>query len=189
MRILCHIHIFQIRKKSRSFIPVNRIGFLCYIISFRCGNRNNLNCLKIQFTGKFLNLFFDFIKTLFTVINQIHFINSKYKRIDSHQRTNSRMTSCLNQNTLCGINQNNCQIRKGSTYCHVSCILFMTRRICYNKTSLICRKIAVCHVNRNSLLSLCHQSVKQERIINRTAAASDFTVKFQRFFLIGIKKF
>ena len=107
---------------------------------------------------------------------------------DAHERANSCMTARLHQNALRSIYQDHSQICKGCTNCHIPGVFLMAGGICYDKAAVICRKIAVGHINRDSLFALCHQPVKQQRIINSAAAAPDLAVKCQRLFLIGIEE-
>ena len=86
------------------------------------------------------------------------------------------MSSCLDEHALLGIHQDYGKICKGCSDCHVSCVLLMSRCICHDKASLVCCKIPVGNVDRDTLLTLCHQSVQQKGVIDRTAAASDLTV-------------
>ena len=43
--LLCYIYFFKVWKQCLSLVPANFIGFGCYIITFCCRNRNNVNAL------------------------------------------------------------------------------------------------------------------------------------------------
>ena len=116
----------------------------------------------MQFLGKFLNLVNDLLETLLAVIDKIHLIYSKYKITDSHQCTDSGMSSGLYEHALLCIHKDNGKVCKGCTDCHVSCVLLMSRSICHDKASLICCEVTISHIDCDSLLSLCHQSVEEE---------------------------
>ena len=94
------------------------------------------------------------------------------------------MTSCLDQNTFGCIHKDNGQICKRSSNGHVTGILLMTRSICHDKASLFCGEITICHINRDSLLTLCHKTIQQQRIIDCTTGTSHFTIKLQCLLLI-----
>ena len=143
----------------------------------------------MQLLGKFLNLVNDLLETLLTVIDKIHLIYSKYKVTDSHQCTDSGMSSGLYEHSLLCIHKDNGKVCKGCTDCHVSGVLLMSWCICNDKTSLFGGKITVCHINGDTLLTLCHQSIQKKGIVNRTAAASYFRIQFQCFFLICVTQF
>ena len=143
----------------------------------------------MQFLGKFLNLVNDLLETLLTVIDKIHLIYSKYKVTDSHQCTDSCMSSGLYEHALLCIHKDNGKVCKGCTDCHVSCVLLMSRSICHDKASLFGCKVTVCHINSDTLFTLCHQSVQKEGVIDCAAAASYFGIQLQRFLLICVKQF
>ena len=97
--------------------------------------------------------------------------------LDTHKGADSCMSPCLYKNALCRIYKDNGKFRKGCSYCHVSCIFFMTWGICNDKRTVLCCKIAVSDVNCDSLLSLSHQAVKKERIVNCPTTRTNLTVK------------
>ena len=159
---LCHINRFQMIQKCFSCIPWHIFGFDSHIVTFSRADRNDHNILKSETFRKLINVFYNFIKSLFTIIHKIHFVDCKYKVMNSHQRTDTAVASCLYQNTLFCIDQNDCKLCKGSTNCHISCIFFMTRCICNNKASFICSKITISHVDCDTLFSFCHQAVEKK---------------------------
>ena len=157
--LLRYIDSFQMIEQCFSCIPWHVVGFLCDIVTFRCTDRNHSHILKPKSFGQILNIFFDFLKTFLTVVHQIHLIDREYKVFNSHQCTDTAVSSRLYEYALLGIHKDDGKLGKGCTDCHVSCIFFVSRCICHDKTSLICRKIAISHINRNSLFTLCHQAV------------------------------
>ena len=50
------------------------------------------------------------------------------------------------------------------------------REVCHNKASLVGGKITVSHINSDALLTLCHQSVQKQGIVDGAAAASHLAV-------------
>ena len=74
--------------------------------------------------------------------DKIHLIYSKYKITDSHQCTDSGMSSGLYEHALLCIHKDNGKVCKGCTDCHVSCVLLMSRSISNDKTSVVSCKIS-----------------------------------------------
>ena len=184
--LLRYIDSFQMIEQCFSCIPWHVVGFLCDIVTFCCTYRNHNHILKSKSFCQILNIFFDFRKTLLAVIHEIHFIDREYKVFDSHQCTDTAVSSRLHEYTLLGIHKDNGKLRKGSAYCHVSCIFFVSWCVCHDKTSLVCRKIAVSHINGNALLTLCHQSVQKERIVDRASSGTNLAVQYQSFLLVCV---
>ena len=181
---LMNVNILQISEERLPFIPRHMSGFQGYIISLCGGNRQNLDCLIIMLSRHHLDFFFYFLKSIFIVMNQIHFIDCKHKMFDSHKSTDTGMASCLHQHPLGGIYKNHCQFCKGSTNSHISGVFFMTRCIGNDKRTFLCGKISISHIDGNPLLSFCHQTIQQQRIINGSAAGAHLTVQLQCSFLI-----
>ena len=173
-------------QKSFPRIPGHIRRLLRYVITLCSTDRNDHNILKTQSLRKLIDILHDLVKTALTVTNKIHLINSKYKMMDTHQSADTRMTSCLHQNTLFCVHKNNGKLGKRSANCHVSCILLMTRSICNNKTSLIRCKITVCNINGDTLLTLSHQTIQKKRIINGTTSGTYLAVQKKGFFLVRI---
>ena len=173
-------------QKSFPRIPRHIRRLLRYVITLCSTDRNDHNILKPQSLRKLIDILYDLIKTTLTVINKIHFVHSKYKMMDTHQSADTCMTPCLHQNPLLRIHKNNGKLGKRSTNCHVSCILFMTRSIRNNKTSLIRCKITVSNINSDALLTLSHQTIQKKRIINGTASGTYLAVQKKGFFLVCI---
>ena len=48
----------------------------------------------------------------------------------------------------------------------------MARRICNDEAAAVSGKIAIGHINGDSLLPLRHETVKEERVINLSSARS-----------------
>ena len=186
---LFDIYIFQIGKQDFAVVPADVLGSLCDVVAFRCRYRNDLHMLKTKFAGKFCDLFFDCLEFLLVISDQIHFVYCKYKITDSHQGADSCMASGLYQHALGCIYEDNCKVCKGCAYSHVSCILFVTRCISYDKASVVSCEVTVCNVDGNTLFTLFHQSVKKQGVVNLTAAASYSGIQLQRFLLICIEQF
>ena len=94
------------------------------------------------------------------------------------------MTPCLHQNALAGVHQDYGEGGKGSADRHIPGVFFVTRSVRNDKGPLFCREIAVGHVDRDPLLSLRHQAVKQEGIIDLASAGPDLGLQFQSPLLV-----
>ena len=173
-------------QKSFTRIPGHIRRLLRYVITLCSTDRNNHNILKPQSLRKLIDILYNLIKTTLTVINKIHFVNSKYKMMDTHQSADTCMTPCLNQNPLLRIHKNNGKLSKGSSNRHVPCILLMSGSIRNDKTSFIGCKITIRNINGDPLLTFCHQAIQKKRIINGTTSGTYLAVQKKGFFLIRI---
>ena len=97
------------------------------------------------------------------------------------------MSAGLHQHALGSIDEDDGEVGKRCTDCHVSRVFLMSRRVRNDKAAVVCSKIAVSDVNRNALLALRHKAVEQQRIVNFTAAAADLAFQLERLFLIGVQ--
>ena len=185
---LCHIYGFQMIEKYFSCIPWHIFGSYSHVVTFCRTDRNDHYILKAKAFGKFIDIFDDLIESFFTVTHKIHLIDRKYKMMDSHQGTDTTVTSCLYQNALFCVDKDDRKLCKRSTNCHISCIFLVSRCICNNEASLVRCKITIGNINGDALFSLCHQTIQKERIVDRTASGSHLTVEDQSFFLVCIKQ-
>ena len=188
-RILFYINGFQIIQQCLSRIPWHMHRTFCNVISFGCRYRDHLRSAVLKLCQQHFYILLDLLKFFLFKIDQIHFVYGKYKMLNSHQGTDSGMASGLCQHTLACIYKNNRQIGKGSSYCHISRIFFMSRCVSHNKRTALCRKITVSNINGNSLLPLRHQPVQQKTVIYFTTSGSHFGIQLKRAFLIRKKQF
>ena len=65
----------------------------------------------------------------------------------------------------------------------------MARRVRTDEAAVVRREVAIGDIDRDALLTLCEESVQEQRIVDGAAAAADFRIEQQRFFLIGIDEF
>ena len=160
--IRCNVNSFQIFQQRLSGIPRNVFRMGGNIVALCCRKRNNRDVFQSQFLLQGINLCNDFVETRFAIFYQVHLVYSKDKVPNTHQFADSCMTSGLHQNALRSVNQNDCQIRKRCTNCHVSGIFFMTWCVCNDKAAVVGCKIPICNVNRNTLFPFCHQAIQQQ---------------------------
>ena len=182
------VYRLQIIQKHRPMIPADLFRATGDVVSLGGGNRNNNGAVKSDLLFQLLNLLFNFQESLLTVSGQIHFVDGKNKVTDSHQGADARVPSGLGQHSLCRINQDDRQIRKGSSTGHVSGIFLVSGSVRADKASAVCCKIPVCHIYGNSLFPFRRKPVQKQRIINGTAAAAGFGVQLQGFFLIRVNQ-
>ena len=117
-------------------------------------------------------------------MDQVHLIHCEYEVLDTHKGTDTGVSSGLYQHALGGVHQDDRQLREGSAHGHVSCILFMTRSVRHDERTVVRGEVAVSHVDGDTLLSLRHEAVQKQRIVDGAAAGADLAVQLQRFFLV-----
>ena len=99
------------------------------------------------------------------------------------------MAARLRQDALRRVDEDDGKVCKRCTAGHVARVLLVARRIRTDEAAIIRREVAVGDIDRDALLTLCEESVQEQRIVDGAAAAADFRVEQQRFFLIGIDEF
>ena len=183
-----HINLLQIIQQRCTAVPLHPVRRFCDIVSFCRGNRNYYSMFDTGFLTEFRDFHTDFLKDLLVIPDQIHFIYGKYKIPDSHDRTDARMPSGLDQHAFRSVNQYYRQICRRRADCHISRILFVPRCIRNNKASYVSCKIAVGNIYRDALLPLFCQTIQKQRIIDGAASASRFGCKLERALLICIQQ-
>ena len=108
--------------------------------------------------------------------------------LDSQQRNQEGMTSCLSDHSHAGIYQNNSQIGRRTTGYHITGILFVPRSVSNDKFAVIGREVTIGHINRNALFAFGLQPIQQQSIINVFSCITQpFTIAFQRIELVFIQ--
>ena len=145
--------------------------------------------IQFQIDRKLSDLFFNLLVRLPVIADQIHLVDRKHEIPDPHQCADPCMASCLCQDPLRGVNQDHRKVCKRSSYCHVPRVFLVSGGIRHDKAPVLRREIPVRHVDRDPLLTLRHQSVQQERIVDPALAAPHTAVQLQRTLLVSKQKF
>jgi len=181
---------FQKIEQGKSFIPRSSFRLIHHIVSIECGQWNTSHIGNPQGSYKLLILCYNLIEALFRKIYQVHLVDSQHYMLDSQQRYQKCMTSCLSNYSHTGIYQNNSQIGGRTAGYHITGILFVPRSISNDKFTVIGRKVAISHINRNALFTLCFQAIQQQGIINVFAGiAQPLAITLQCIKLILIQFF
>ena len=96
---------------------------------------------------------------------------------DPHQRADAQMPLGLHDNALGRIDQQDRQLGKRSPHRHIPRVFLVSRRVRHNKAALFGRKITVGNIDRDALLTLRHQSVQKQRIVNIPVRRSDHRIE------------
>lgn len=140
-RICIDIDLFQIGEQRRTCVPWHVCGGFCNIVPTGGGYWNDGLRVKLELCKQNTDLFADLLEFFMGKINQIHFIDCKYKVSDTHECADTCMTACLRENTVTGIHEDHSQICKGSADRHIAGVFFMPRCVCNDKGALVRREI------------------------------------------------
>ena len=121
-------------------------------------------------------------------MDQIHLVDGEHKIPDAHERADAGVAARLRQHALCRIDEDDGKIRERCAAGHVARVLLVAGRVSANEAAIVCCEIAIRDIDRDALLALGEEAVKQQRIVDRAAAAADFRVEEQRFLLVGIQE-
>ena len=113
----------------------------------------------IKLFGKSRIFTFNLLKPLFTIIHQIHFINADNKMGNLQQFGNKGVPAGLLGHSIAGINKYNGRISRRCAGDHIAGILNMSRSVGDDEFALRGGKIAVGHINGNSLLSFGPEAI------------------------------
>ncbi len=116
----------------------------------------------IEFRGKLQVLIFHFIITLFSVIYQVHFIDTNHQMRNLKQRSDIRMTQRLFDDAITRIYQNQSHVGGGSAGNHIAGILNVSRSVGNDKFAFGCGEITVSHVYGNTLFAFGTQTVGEQ---------------------------
>ena len=108
------------------------------------------------------------VENLLAILDQVHLVHRHQDVRHAQQRRNARMPPRLNQHTLPRIHQHNRERRRRRARSHIPRVLFMPRRIRDYELPPRRSKIAVRHIDRDSLLTLRPQAIRQQRQVQHT---------------------
>ena len=130
---------------------------------------------------------FNLLETLSVISHHIHLVDGEYHVPDSHQIADTGVASGLNLNAFGGVNEDDGELRKRSCHGHVAGIFLMARSIGHDVAARLRLKIAVGHVDGDTLFPLTHESVQQQGIVDLAVHAADPAVKLECLLLVRIE--
>ena len=157
------MNVFEIRKHRRAVKPIHIFASFNDVVAFQRGHRQEINVINFEFSSERRVIIFNFFKNFFRIINQVHFINANNEMFNSEQAGDEGVAFGLRHNAVPRVNKNHGEVAARRAGRHISCVLFVPRRIGDNKISFVSRKISVSDVDSNPLLALGFQSVGEER--------------------------
>ena len=104
---------------------------------------------------------------------------------DAEQRHDVAVTSRLRQHAFASVDQNHRHIGRRCTRHHVARVLLVPRRVGDDELAPVGGEETVGHVDRDALLTLCRETIDQQREIQFTALRAHLLrIRFQRRELI-----
>src|SRR3546814_10510894 len=104
---------------------------------------------------------------------------------DAQQVDDVAMSTRLRQYTAPGIDQDDCEVGRGSAGGHIAGVLLVAWRVGNDEAATVCSEEAVCHVDGDALFALRLQAVDQQCKIQSAVMRSDsLAVAFQRLQLV-----
>ena len=129
--------------------------------------------------GKLCISRFDFVKTRFAIVHQVHLVDRHNDGLNAQQGGDKTVALGLCLHPIAGINQDNGHIRGRRTGRHITRVLLMSRRVGNDKLALFGREITIRHINGNALLTFRLQAINQQRQVHLlTSRANLFRVIF-----------
>ena len=104
----------------------------------------------------------DFLEDRLVVAHDVHLIDGHDNVADAQQRDDETMPLRLREHAMPGIDQNDRQISRRGTRCHVPRVLLVAGRVGDDKLALIGREIAVGDVDCDPLLPLVFKPVSEQ---------------------------
>ena len=121
-----------------------------------------------QFHRQFVPRRPDMLEYLLIESDQVHFVDRNQQVTDAEQPSDVRMPARLGGQAMTRVDQNDRGIRRGRAGRHVSRVLLVTRRIGNQKPAPGGGEVPVRYIDRDSLLSLGLQAVRQQREVQRS---------------------
>ncbi len=155
---------------------------LHHIIALQRGHRNEVNVRKIQARDEPIILVLNFFVALLRPIDEIHFIDRDNDMLDPKQRADETVPLGLLDDPVACINQNHSEVTIRRASRHIAGVLLVTGAVGDNKFTLVGRKVAISHINRDPLLALGLEAVGQQRWIKTFIGRAVHLRVFGHFF-------
>ena len=186
--IAAHVHRFQKLQHALSVIPGHPVRNLHHVIAFEGGDGNKGNVGDIELGGKGFVVFANLVENLLLEVHQIHFIYRQHHMLNAQQRYQVSMSFGLCDNSLAGIGQQDSEVSRGATSDHVAGVLLMPGGVGNDKLPLIGGKVAVGHIDGDTLFALGFEPVKQQGVVDIFAGmVFAFAVAFKGCQLIFVQ--
>ena len=183
------VDLLEIRQEHRTVVPGKIFRALRDVIALGRGDRDAHDMLEAEFLLELSDLLPDFAEALFVILHKVHLVDGKDEIADAHECADAGMAARLREHALRRIDKDDGEVGKRSTAGHVARVLLMPRRVRADKAAVVRREIAVSHIDRDALLALGDEAVQEQRVVDSPAAAADFRVEHESFFLVGIEQF
>src|SRR5215831_10382579 len=110
------------------------------------------------------------------VFRKIHFVDGRNDAANSQKRGDISVPMRLGEQALGGVHQNDRKIGRGGAGGHVARVLFVARRVRYDKLASRRAKVTVSDINGDSLFALGAQAIGQQRKIERPSRTVDLAL-------------
>jgi hypothetical protein len=103
------------------------------------------------------------------VLAKVHLVHAHEEVRNPEERRNVRMSTRLRKHPETGVDQNDGDVRGRSARRHVPRVLNVAGRVGDDELALLRREVAVRDVNRDALLALCSEAVRDEGQVDDVA--------------------
>ena len=164
--VIIDIDRFKMAEQRSTEIPRRILTASRDIVAVPRRHRDRSNVFEIKTRGEFFELGRNVLEHRAVEIDQVDLVDRQHNMPNAQEANNHRVAACLTQQALAGIDQQYREIGIRRACCHISCVLFVARRVGDDERSPVGREIPVRHVDGDALLPLGLEAVKQQRVVN-----------------------
>jgi hypothetical protein len=114
----------------------------------------------------------DALEGVARVVHQVDLVHGDDDAANAEQRADQGMAPGLHQHPFAGIDQDDCELRRGGAGRHVAGVMLVSRRVGDDKRPLVGGEEAVSDVDGDALLALRLETVDQQREIDVRAGGA-----------------
>ena len=165
-----HVHVLEVVEKRRALVPGHSLGALDHVVAVQRRDRDEGDVRDVELRGPAAELVGDPLVDLLVPVDEVHLVHAHHHVRDLQQRGDHRVPARLLDHALARVDQDQRDLRRGRARDHVACVLLVARGVGDDELALGRVEVAVGDVDRDPLLPLGAQAVRQEREVDIAVA-------------------
>jgi hypothetical protein len=166
---ILHLHGFQMLHQRAAGVPRHGRAAAGDVLALECRHRYAGDVGQPYLLCELPVLRNDGVECALCIPDGIHLVHGQHDVPDAQQRHDVAVAPGLRQHALARIDQDHCQIGRGSASDHVARVLLVAGRIGDDEFALLGGEEAIGHVDGDALLALRGQPVDQQREVQLLA--------------------
>ena len=167
-----HVHVLEVVEQRRPVVPVHPSGALDHVVAVERRDRDEGHVVDVELRGPAGEVGADPLEDLLVEVHEVHLVHAHHQVRDAQQRRDESVPARLLENALASVHEDQGEVGRGRAGDHVARVLLVAGRVGDDELAPRRVEVAVGHVDRDSLLALGAQAVREQREVHVAVAAT-----------------